>query len=137
MEVVGSQVGGKRIFQCHRSVGVILDDRIGPYLLRILHHGGIIGEKGRIELDDVMVGLEVHDLVLSRTGTEDEGVAAAIAVKDVIPRAGDQYVVAGIADQEIIFRIGGESDGSGRIPVPSRKWFEPDPYRSPVHCRSN
>jgi hypothetical protein len=93
MEIVGGQIAGKRIFQCHRSVGVILDDRIGPYLLRILHHGGIIGEQRRIELDHILIGLEVHDLVLSGASTKGEGVAAAIAVKDVIPSTRDQRVI--------------------------------------------
>jgi hypothetical protein len=99
MEVVGSQVGGKRIFQCHRSVGVMLDDRIGPHLRRVLHHCGIIGEQRRIELDHILIGLEVHDLVLSGAWTKGEGVAAAIAVKDVVPGTGDQRVIPGIENK--------------------------------------
>jgi hypothetical protein len=85
MEIVGSQVRGERVFQCYRSIRVMLDDRIGPHLRRVLHHCGIIGEQRRIELDHILIGLEVHNLVLSSARTEGEGVAAAIAVKDVIP----------------------------------------------------
>jgi hypothetical protein len=113
-----SKAAHVHILQRYRVVGVGRDDRARPHLLGVRHCGGKIGQQRQAELQGVMVGLKIHDLVLPEAGAENEGIVPAhpipvLTVEDVVSRPTGQRIVAGVPGEDVIAGSAREHQRSG------------------------